>query len=283
MHPHAGFEQFVYRGGYRCGIALNVRVEFEPFPFDHYGNTVPGHVAVHDDTVARKHGLRSDVQIMIDHAYAGRIHQQATAAALLDYFRVARYELHSGPRRRQSHRTHNRLEQARLESFFQDETSAEILRARARHRQVVHRAVHGQRTDGPPGKQQRLHHVRVGRESNPRISNFEHRRVASPIQFGVMQLREKHPLQQLVHQAAAAAVCQRNHAFSALRNRTRQPVVGARRFAHLPPPSVPAGSTPRYRKYAAHAPSFETIGAPSGRSGVQRVPNAGHSCGFFVP
>ena len=28
---------------------------------------------------------------------------------------------------------------------------------------------------------------------------------------------------------------------------------------------------------------LETIVAPNGCSGVQRVPNAGHSCGFFKP
>ena len=36
-------------------------------------------------------------------------------------------------------------------------------------------------------------------------------------------------------------------------------------------------------QYAAHAPSLETIVAPSGCSGVQRVPNAWHSCGFISP
>ena len=45
-----------------------------------------------------------------------------------------------------------------------------------------------------------------------------------------------------------------------------------------PPPRV----RPAW-KYAAHAPSVETIGAPSGRSGVHSVPNAGQSCGFARP
>src|SRR5690606_2485729 len=38
-----------------------------------------------------------------------------------------------------------------------------------------------------------------------------------------------------------------------------------------------------YWKYAAQAPSFETIVAPSGVRGVQVTPNAGHSQGFFTP
>ena len=36
-------------------------------------------------------------------------------------------------------------------------------------------------------------------------------------------------------------------------------------------------------EYAAQAPSAETIVAPSGVWGVHCVPNAGHSCGFFIP
>src|SRR6185312_3802413 len=39
----------------------------------------------------------------------------------------------------------------------------------------------------------------------------------------------------------------------------------------------------RCAKYAAHAPSLDTIVAPSGVSGVQSLPNAGHSHGFFTP
>src|SRR5262249_9781894 len=38
-----------------------------------------------------------------------------------------------------------------------------------------------------------------------------------------------------------------------------------------------------YAKYAAHAPSEETMVAPSGCSGVHSLPNAGHSCGFLTP
>src|SRR5215208_1038713 len=38
-----------------------------------------------------------------------------------------------------------------------------------------------------------------------------------------------------------------------------------------------------YKWYAAHAPSEDTIVAPSGVCGVHSLPNAGHWCGFFSP
>lgn len=38
-----------------------------------------------------------------------------------------------------------------------------------------------------------------------------------------------------------------------------------------------------YKKYAAQAPSLETIGAPQGCSGVHCVPNAGQAVGFIRP
>ena len=37
------------------------------------------------------------------------------------------------------------------------------------------------------------------------------------------------------------------------------------------------------RKYAAQAPSADTMVAPSGCAGVHRLPNAGQSCGFLRP
>lgn len=42
-------------------------------------------------------------------------------------------------------------------------------------------------------------------------------------------------------------------------------------------------SNRRYRWYAAHAPSLETMVAPSGLRGVHSLPNAAHSCGLMSP
>ena len=170
-----------------------------------------------------------------------------------------------------------RLQSFEGKAFFDDESGAQIERRGTAHGEIVNRAMDGQRTDIAAGEKQRLDHERIGGESEPRAADFENRLVVQAIEHRIGEQGQKHIAQQVRAELAAAAVAEHNLVADAPWAR------GKRTSGSL---GCAIKSLQAWRLYwyqAAQAPSAETIGAPSGFIGVQRLPNAGQSIGFFRP
>ena len=105
-----------------------------------------------------------------------------------------------------AHRGDDPPEQIERKSLLQDEADAEIERLRTAHGEVVDRAVDGERADVAAGKDQRPHHVGIGREgeSAPPMSSTapSWRRSSSAIGEGRADDRIEEPR----HRPAAAAM-----------------------------------------------------------------------------
>src|SRR6185295_11579577 len=100
---------------------------------------------------------------------------------------------------------------------------------------------------------------------------------------GVRERRHEHAVDELARQPAAGAVAEDDAIVSTDRQRAR----GERRGGHGATSGgrrvrIGTGAA-RYAWYAEHAPSADTIVAPSGVSGVHRVANAVQSVGLASP
>ena len=117
-----------------------------------------------------------------DDADAGRVDEDAVAFAPIHDLRVAGHQLHACLGRRPLHRLHDAPQRLHRQAFFQDEACAQEARPRAAHRQVVHRAVDGQRADVAAGKEQRPHDVGIGRERQAAGARLEDRAVVPRVE-----------------------------------------------------------------------------------------------------
>ncbi len=96
----------------------------------------------------------------------------------------------------------------RGKSLFENEPGAQEQRLRAAHRQIVHGAVHRQRSDIAAREKQRLDHEGVGGESHPRSADLENRLIVQAVQDGIRKQRQEHVAQQLGAQPSPAAVAE---------------------------------------------------------------------------
>jgi hypothetical protein len=87
--------------------------------------------------------LGGDLERVLHDAYAGGVDEEAVAFALIHDLGVAGDDLHAGLPRGQLHRGGELPQRFHGQAFFNDEARAEIERARAGHRKVVHGTVHG--------------------------------------------------------------------------------------------------------------------------------------------
>ena len=69
--------------------------------------------------------------------------------------------------------------------------------ARAAHGEIVYRAVNREGSDVAARKEQRLHHERIGRKSQPRAADVEDRLVVQAVEQGIREQRQKDVVQQL--------------------------------------------------------------------------------------
>ena len=88
------------------------------------------------------------------------------------------------------------------------EARGQIERARARHRDVVDRAVDRERADVAAGKEDRRDDIGVGRHHHPPGRDVEGRLVVAGAEPGVVEGGEEDVLDQLPHRAPAGAVRQ---------------------------------------------------------------------------
>ena len=123
--------------------------------------------------------------LVLDHADAGRVDEDAVALASVHDLGVAGDQLHPAAAAATLHRLDDPPQRLHRQAFFQDQRRAEIERPRAAHGQIVHRAVDGERADIAAGKEQRSDNVGIGREGQPGAGDVQGRAIV-PLQQEVV-------------------------------------------------------------------------------------------------
>jgi len=171
----------------------------------------------------------------------------------------------------------NALEIRPGEPFLQDRRAgqAQDLR-RAHHREVVDRAADREAPDVSARKEDRVHHVGVGRKDDPLVPQSDrgavvHGREADPFRHRIFhESLEKDLLDQGAHGAAPRALLQRD---------PLDPVFQHERAHQTPPRS----GCPPYWCQILQVPSEETMQAPTGLSGTHSLPKSVQSEGDAIP
>ncbi len=161
--------------------------------------------------VARARARAADVTPARQHADPGGRDEAAVALALLDDLGVAGDDGDAGRTCRRGHRLHDALQVGQREALFEDEAGRQPQRARAEHRDVVDRAVHGQAAEVAAGEEQRRDHMRVGGHDQPAAGGQLGRRrqrgaVVALVQVLVVELGGEQLADELRRRAPAGAM-----------------------------------------------------------------------------
>ena len=183
---------------------------------------MPTDVAAQQEYVPRPHGLRSDVQVVLDDPDAGRVHEDAVRLAALDDLRVAGDDVHRGLARRVANRAEHALQRLEREPLLEDQAAGQPERTGAAHGEVVHRAVHRELPDVTAREEQRGDDVRVRRERQAAPVHAEDRSVVVGLQLGVREPGRDRLLDEPVHQAASASVAEQHLRAVLARDGTRK-------------------------------------------------------------
>ena len=196
-----------HRRGQRRAVAHDRRLEAEPFARGHDGDAVAADIAAQHHRVAGPHLLRRDrLAAPSTSPTPGGVDVEAVALAALDDLGVAGDEPHAGRRGRVAHRGDDAAQIVDRQTLLEDQPDAQIERLGAAHRQVVDRAVDGERADVAAGKEQRPHDIGIGREGQPRAADVEHGAVMREIVRRCRRRPGGRALDQPVRQQAAAAM-----------------------------------------------------------------------------
>jgi hypothetical protein len=169
-------------------------------------------VAADQHRVARRGAVRCDVDAVGDDPDARGVHVHPVAAAVVHHLGVAGHQPDPGGRRGGAHRRGDPAEVGHRGALLQDERRRQVQRRRARHGQVVDRAVDRQIADRAAREEHRLDHERVGGERDPGVPGRHDRAVTQfvPTGFGGgagrAVPRQEQVLDQLAGHRAAAAV-----------------------------------------------------------------------------
>ncbi len=160
------------------------------------------------DAIAGTRPVAGKLDALGNHADAGGVDEHPVAFAALHHLGVAGDDAHPRCPRCARHGLHNALEVGQWKPGFQDEAGGEMQRPGAGHRQIVHRAMHRQRTDVAAGKEQRRNHVAVGGQGDAAGRQVQAGLIVALVEPGIAERRREQFLDQLRHGPPAAAVAQ---------------------------------------------------------------------------
>jgi hypothetical protein len=173
-----------------------------------------------------------------------------------------------------AHRGDDAPQRLQGKPLLQDEAGAEKERAGAAHGEVVDRAVDRQCSDVAAGEEQRLDVKGVGGEGE-RPRHVQTGTVVTAVEARVAKGRADQRVEEALHRAAAAALGELHGIRRRGGNGTgeREPLIVHLAYSTASAAARRGSGNRRHRRLG------ETMVTPSGCSGVQRVPKAGHSGG----
>ena len=213
----SGREQRVDGRPQRARVGLDVGVEVELAPGEHDRGTVLADRAGDDDPVAGAQACRREHGARVDLSDPGRAQVHRVGVAALDDLRVAGNDLDAGRGGGRGDRLDLGPQVVGREPLLEHHRNGERKRPGAGHRQVVHRAVHGQLSDGAAGKADRLDDEAVGRERELHPRDRHGAGVGKRPQRGRPVGRHEQALDQRLSCLAAGAVGHRDPGVAELR------------------------------------------------------------------
>ena len=148
---------------------------------------------------------------VLDDADACRVNEQPVAFAFVHDLRVASDDLHAAALRRLACMDcTTRQQRFHRQTFLNDESGAQVKRARAAHGQVIHRAVDRHRADVAAGEEERAHDIGIRRERELAGRRLEHCADRAARRAIRCRTPQEDILDELMHQLSAAAVRQQD-------------------------------------------------------------------------
>jgi hypothetical protein len=207
-----GVEQVADQSGHGRSVRADVRFEVEFPAGQHDGDAVVPDRARHQHDVAGPCLVGAESQRPFQDADSGRVHVAAVCLAALHDLGVPGHDLHPGLACRQCHGRDDPLQVLDRQALLEDESAGQVERPGTGDGEVVDRAVHGQVADVAAGEEQRVDHVRVGGEGQPRAARLDRGLVFEPVEHRVAEGFEEDRLDQRVRGLAARAVGERDPA-----------------------------------------------------------------------
>ena len=167
-------------------------------------------VAADEDGVAGLDALGRDTERVLQDANPGGIDKEAIALAFIHNLGIAGDDLDPGSLGGLLHGGGDFPQGLHRQPLFDDESGAEVARARAGHGEVVHRAMHRERAEVAAGKEKGAHDVGIGGEGDALAGEVEHAGVMLRFEQGVAKGGHEELADELVHELAAAAVRQQH-------------------------------------------------------------------------
>ena len=173
-----------------------------------------------NDKVARPDGPRVGDRVGEDASHPGRGDEDAVPLAVLDDLGVAGDQLDSGLIGRPGHRRDDLLQIGQRKALLQDERRRHPAGQRPAGRQVVDRAVHGQRADVAAREERRTDDEAIGRERQLRLAQVQVRAVVVAGQLVTREMLVEDVPDQAARHPSAAAVREQDAGAGGGRNRT---------------------------------------------------------------
>src|ERR1035438_3297453 len=191
-------------------VALDARFKLQPFALRQDGDPVVADVAAKQHAVARPGLVRGQADAGPHDPDPGGIDEQPIAAALVHHLGIARHDRNARALRRRTHGLRDGTQRLHRQAFLQDERRAQTHRICAAYREIVDGAVYSQRPNIAAGKKERLHHVGIGGEGQPRAGGFHDGLIVHAAKRGIRECREEDIAQQLRAELPAAAVAEQD-------------------------------------------------------------------------
>lgn len=137
-------------------------------------------------------------------ADARRIDEDSVRGAAGQHLDVPGDDRNTGQRGRLGAGLADFLQCIRAETLFQNETRAETKRFSPADRQIVRRAVNGERADVSSGEEDGIDDIGIRGEADLSVPYAENRAVFEPLQTGIPEMGKKHSGDQIVRQPSAA-------------------------------------------------------------------------------
>lgn len=205
-----GIDQREHELGERRRIALDHALEAETLAHGHDRHPMTRDIAVDDEHVAGLYTRGGDNTVVLDNTDSRGVDEHTVPFATFDDLGVAGDDLHPGIVRGQFHRADNTPEGLHRQPLLENETGREVEGPGPGHREVIDRAVNGERTDVAAWEENRADHIGIGGHRQSAPAHLENRGVMTRGKRRVVEGFDEHRLDKPMHQRTAAAMGEQN-------------------------------------------------------------------------
>ena len=220
MHGNPGTDQRGYGLMKRRRITAQIFAKGQPRPQAHDRHAVPAQIPAQQNDIPRTHGGRADLQIMRHRSHPGGIDINTIALSPFHHLRIPCDDTNARQTGSLSHGAYHSVQDIQGKPLLQNEPRRQVQRFRAAHGQIIHRPVNGQGADIAAGKLQGLHHEAIRCHRQTPCRKRQHGGIILHAAGRRTESLQKHGADQVIHQAATAAVSHLDAVGNGFWNRT---------------------------------------------------------------